>query len=220
AIVAFDTAGRITRWNPAATRLYGFPAERVLGQPIETLGVGAESTGPRTAPDAPPSDADHVRFDATRRTADGRTIEVAVSRSAIRGTDGTLVGWCEIARDITERRWRERRLLTETSVVRVLALAETLTAAAPRMLQLICESEAWDVGVLWEPDPRREELRCRSIWSADSSVPAAFIKALRGMRFARGQGLPGRVWQSGTPEVIPDITDHPAYLPEGAAPAG
>ena len=33
-IIVFDTAGKITLWNPAAERVFGWRAEEVLGKPI------------------------------------------------------------------------------------------------------------------------------------------------------------------------------------------
>ena len=37
AILAKDPEGRITAWNPAAERLYGYAASEIIGQPVSIL---------------------------------------------------------------------------------------------------------------------------------------------------------------------------------------
>ena len=101
------------------------------------------------------------------------------------------------------------REMAELSIVRDVARAlgesATLTEAAPRMLAAVCESLSWDCGALWEVDRRGRTLHCVGTWHAPSLQVAEFVDSSRQTTFARGVGLPGRVWEAGRPAWIPDV---------------
>lgn len=99
-----------------------------------------------------------------------------------------------------------RRLAAEHAVARILTESTTLTEAAPRILQRISQSLRWDVGALWSLDRDAEVLRCIEVWHSPLVQIPAFEQASRQRTFARGRGLPGRVWASDTPVWIADVT--------------
>jgi two-component system, sensor histidine kinase and response regulator len=105
-----------------------------------------------------------------------------------------------------ERRRAERRLGVQYTATRVLAESPRLDDAVPRMLQAICESLGWDVGVIWWVDPQAHVLVCGDLWHSPSLRAAEYAALCRGSTFAPGIGLPGRVWASGQPAWIPDLT--------------
>jgi PAS domain S-box-containing protein len=99
-----------------------------------------------------------------------------------------------------------RRLHAQYAVTRALAESESLGAAAPRVLQAICESLDWEHGALWRVDAAAGLLRCVETWNPPSASFPEFEAASRKATFASGVGLPGRVWSSGKPAWIPDVT--------------
>ncbi|UTI65525.1 PAS domain S-box protein [Paraconexibacter antarcticus] len=109
AIMAVDRQRRLTCWNPGAERMYGWPAEEMLGRDIgsvltpearEELDalLGAALAGARTA-----------EVETSRRTRDGRPVEVALALTPIRDAAGEVVAVSLVERDIAER----RRLLAQ-----------------------------------------------------------------------------------------------------------
>lgn len=107
AIISFDLNGLIISWNPAATKIYGYPAEAILGQPITRL----------IPPDLH-TDADeklhHLKagetiapYETQRLHRDGHRVDVALTLSALRNRDGVIVGASKIVRDISERKRHE-----------------------------------------------------------------------------------------------------------------
>ena len=88
-----------------------------------------------------------------------------------------------------------------------LAAAATLADAAPRMLEAVCAALGWEYGALWEVDLARGQLRCVGTWQAPRLQVDRFAEASQAMTFARGAGLPGRVWDTGQPAWIPDVRD-------------
>ncbi|MBR0993101.1 PAS domain S-box protein [Bradyrhizobium japonicum] len=109
AIVTKTLDGKITGWNYASEKLFGFSAEEAVGQPIEII--------------VPPdrlSDVQHIlgriaqnetvdHYETVRKTKDGRLIDVSLSVSPVKSADGEVIGAAKIARDISERKFIERK---------------------------------------------------------------------------------------------------------------
>src|SRR5262249_48411427 len=98
-----------------------------------------------------------------------------------------------------------RRLAAEYATTRALAESGRLAEATPRILAAICTTLGWEQGILWQVDPHASRLRCVEGWHVLGSASAAFGSLSRETTFERGVGLPGRVWESGTPAFIPDV---------------
>jgi diguanylate cyclase (GGDEF)-like protein/PAS domain S-box-containing protein len=96
----------ITSWNSAAEHLYGYTADEVIGQHVSIL-----------LPTNPLDDLKNIvpkvgrllhQYETVRRHKNGRLIDVALTISPVRNSQGEIVGASTIARDITERRRIER----------------------------------------------------------------------------------------------------------------
>ena len=97
------TAGLITTWNAAAEKIYGYPAEEIIGQPLTIL-CPAERIGEIEETLAKIGRGERVvHRETVRRRKDGSTFPVSVTASPIRDEDGRLIGMSAIARDVTEQ---------------------------------------------------------------------------------------------------------------------
>src|SRR5688572_15345997 len=94
---------------------------------------------------------------------------------------------------------------TQLAVVRALADSSTLREAFARIIEAICETAKWEWGALWQVDGAQDTLCCAAVWHLPEVDVSEFEKLSREMRFARGVGLPGRVWASGTAAWISDV---------------
>lgn len=99
----------------------------------------------------------------------------------------------------------ERRSAAEYATTRVLAESGRLADATPKVLEAICTTLGWEHGALWQVDRHADCLRCIETWHVPGSAFADFEALSRTTTFARGIGLPGRVWASGRPAFIPDV---------------
>jgi two-component system, sensor histidine kinase and response regulator len=99
-----------------------------------------------------------------------------------------------------------RHLAAEYATTRVLAEAGRLADATPRILEAICTTLGWEHGALWQVDPHADRLRCIEIWHPAGAAFGRFDAISRATEFERGVGLPGRVWATGRPVFIPDVT--------------
>jgi len=108
AIVVLDREGRVTLWNKAATRLFGWSAQEVLGQPLPTIPEDkrAEFEEARSRSQA----GEDVVYETQRRRRDGSLVDVLRSSAAIFDAQGELAGSMGIFVDITERKQLEEQL--------------------------------------------------------------------------------------------------------------
>lgn len=120
AIVILDLEGRVSFWNPAAERLFGYPADEIVGEPARLLVPHhqvAEAADYSAALRARRT-VDHV--ETVRRAKDGRPIDVALSAAPLTdpATD-EVMGEIYSLRDITELK-RAREAETELAQNRAL----------------------------------------------------------------------------------------------------
>jgi PAS domain S-box-containing protein len=137
AIVTKDLNGIITSWNDSAERLFGYRAEEVLGKPITILIPADRSDEERAIIERIVRSERVEPFETIRRRKDGSLVDVSVTISPIRNTQGKVVGASKIARDITERRQAEEQrtlLLREMNhrVKNLFALAGGLVSLSAR----------------------------------------------------------------------------------------
>lgn len=109
AIISKDLTGVIRSWNGGAARLFGYSAEEAIGQPVTLL-------IPEDRLDEEPAILATIRagrrfdhFETVRRRKDGALIDISLTISPIRNSQGMIVGASKIARDITERRVAQER---------------------------------------------------------------------------------------------------------------
>jgi PAS domain S-box-containing protein len=107
--------------------------------------------------------------------------------------------------DITERKRTEQRIMAQHRVTEVLAKADTLEEAVPRLLQALCECLVWDLGALWYTNREAGVLRCVGFWRRPSVEVPQFEAATRGAIFECAYSLPGTVWLSREPIYFSDF---------------
>ncbi len=104
AIMSANLEGTITSWNPAAERLYGYPAKDVIGRYASFL-MPRERAGDITRLfDSIKGGQGVDRFETVRLRKDGVELPVSITISPIRDEDGEIVGATAIHRDITEQK--------------------------------------------------------------------------------------------------------------------
>lgn len=110
AIIAKDLTGIVMSWNPAASRIFGYSAEEMVGQSIRKL-IPEDRQAEEDMILARISAGEQVKFfETVRRTASGRDIPVSVTISPVRAADGRIIGASKILRDLSERRAIDERL--------------------------------------------------------------------------------------------------------------
>jgi hypothetical protein len=97
------------------------------------------------------------------------------------------------------------RMRMEQAVARAVAGAIDAGDAYTRALGAIAQGVDWPLAATWEPDGVDPDLlRCVATWAADEDGPRSFAQTTRATALRRGEGLPGRVWQTGSALWIED----------------
>lgn len=125
AIIASDLNGVITNWNRGAERVFGYHADEVVGQHTAIL-------IPQDKQDENDSISKRLRggeritqHETVRRRKDGTLIEVSLTISPIKDSQGHVVGASNVARDITDK-VRAKEKLEQIVAQRTAQLQETV----------------------------------------------------------------------------------------------
>ena len=103
AVIGTDLDYRVTLWNPAAERLYGYSAEEAMGRPARELATYENDTSRLRLEAALDRDGiAHVEFRA--RTKSGVWRDVELIATAVRDEAGDPVGYLGIHRDVSARK--------------------------------------------------------------------------------------------------------------------
>ena len=103
------------------------------------------------------------------------------------------------------------------AVANILAVTDVDDALYPRLLATIGAALGWDVGALWEVPPDAGPLRCEECWRSEGFDDDTFVDLTRATELAAGEGLPGRVWQTGEPAWISELPRDPNFPRADAA---
>ncbi len=118
--------------------------------------------------------------------------------------------------DITQRKRAELRQTMEHVITRILAEAETLAEAIPRIIQTICETMGWHCGARWQWDKETGLLRCIECWGIDTPEIREFMaenaKWIMKLESTSGRGLVRRVYSTGQPAWIADLSLENGFL--------
>ncbi|HSD18727.1 MAG TPA: ATP-binding protein [Anaeromyxobacter sp.] len=186
-VVVLDREGRIRRWNSACTRVTGYLAGEMLGQPVWDLLVPEEREGVRATFGrllAGELTSQHENYWLTR---DGQRRLVSWRNAALLDDAGEVRTVVATGLDVTERTRAEQTLRRQAMRLEALAEASrvfasgldykaTLDTVARRLAELIGDGAlirivspdgAWLVPVaVYHPSPERAALRRRIIAAA------------------------------------------------------
>jgi PAS domain S-box-containing protein len=143
AIFSKTLEGVITSWNPGAERVFGYSAAQAIGKPMQTF-IPTELTGQESDILARIARGESVHhFETERLRRDGTKIEVSLTVSPIRDSNGRIDGASGIARDVTQR--KEAEIKIRAQLTRLDLLSRTTRAIAERqdlasILQVVLRS--------------------------------------------------------------------------------
>ena len=125
AIVSKDLNGIITSWNQGAEMLFSYTAAEVIGKHVSIL-------IPPERLDEEPSILDRIRsgkrivhYETRRVRKDGTLVDISLTVSPVKDSQGNVIGASKIARDITDK-VRAKEILESTVAERTAQLRDTV----------------------------------------------------------------------------------------------
>ena len=220
-IVALDVEGRVTYANRRAEQTFGQAAKPLRGiswleltvapeqLPLMTERFRAMMTG-EIEPFAQVADVDAI-------SADGNRLRILWSNHLLRDDAGKISGTLSFGQDITEQKRSQFRLAMHQDLSRILGESSTFSEAVNRFIQTVCDRFGWDYGEVWMVDNLKQVMAWHSCWGNDPARFAAFEALSQKISFARGEGMPGLIWETAKPTWIEDVTKHARFARRYAA---
>jgi PAS domain S-box-containing protein len=125
-ILSKDLNGIITSWNDAATQLFGYSAEEMIGVSILKLIPEHLHSDEQTILDNIRAGRRIEHFETVRRAKNGRLIDVSLTVSPIKDEEGRVIGASKILRDVSSRKRIEQSLLQAEKIAATGRMAATI----------------------------------------------------------------------------------------------
>lgn len=119
---------------------------------------------------------------------------------------GNLAGYIGSCVDIHDRKQSEENLRFMQTMTQAIFESKDFYSALTIALQKVCESTQWDLGEAWVPNHDRTALVSSPSWYSKSEKLVEFRQQSEQFSFPPGVGLPGRIWQSRSPEWCRDVS--------------
>ena len=216
AVITIDADGLIVRWSPQAVEIFGYTVDEAIGQRLSELVIPhqyreAHEHGLKRFLKTGEGPVLNQRIEITALRKDGREFPVELSISPLKS--GDTYTFSAFIRDITERTQAEEQLARQAMESKLLHQATQIAAetdsfeeSLQKCLNVVCELTGWHVGHVYLPAGDGANLEPARIWyPSDEQAHAEFREVTEQTPFARGVGLPGRIWESGEPAWIVDV---------------
>ena len=214
ALLVTNQAGKIKTVNKAAENLFKYSETDLINQHISII-INDDNDQLKIIYEEALFTGECLSdIELICHTKKGKKINVSFSCSTISTEIPGIQDYLYIGRDITEkqiieqeRKRVEKRLFVQYFISRVLSNSVTLKQALPKMLLGICETLNWDIGEFWIPEITSDSyhLKCLEIWFKPQLLITEFTEVTKQNTFKLGEGLPGKVWQTGNPIWTNDL---------------
>ncbi len=207
-IMALNAEQGITEFNPVMEKMIGIRRDEALGKSFEDV------IAPRRLRAAYRADMDSYLStgqseyvgqlkEAVLCRNDGSEFYADVAITAMH--TGSATYFIATIRDISDQKSAERRQAVQHGVTSILADSPSLSDAANRMLQFICEKLGSDIGEFWIVEPETRRLRRAEVFHVSDEALTKFVATTSEVSFAPGQDMIGRVWLENEPQWEIDI---------------
>ncbi|MEU4694018.1 PAS domain S-box protein [Actinoplanes sp. NPDC023714] len=215
AYVATDPGGRITGWNEAAEKMFGWGVPEALGRPMSELIIAPQDRREHAAWLMAMSfevevDPAGRRIDLTGVQRGGRQFPIELSLTAL-DRPGGMAAYMFV-RDLTAVRRSEMLRNLEYSVAGALAASQSVEQATDQVVEALAEGLGWPYIEYWHLDDDETRMVRLAVAARDRAVTAPMEEM---SEFGRGHGVVGQVWESASARWIRELPA--ADMPRSAA---
>ena len=213
--------GHITTVNPAFCELVGFSNTELRNLSLIDI------TYPEDVPYLQQAmfrmlagQEEGTRNEARYTRKDGEPVWVDVTTRLVRGPDTNPLYLQTVAVDIRDRKRAEVLQAARFAVTQALVTSPGWEKAAPGVLEGLCRTLDWELAEYWEVDAEREAMHFVTSWKRPGRDTSSYEATASQTSYKRGEGLAGRVWETGTPVSVPDVASDDSPRSAAAVAAG
>jgi PAS domain S-box-containing protein len=137
AILSKTLDGTILTWNKAAERMYGYRAEEIIGRNVSVLSTQDRQWEIAEILQRLRRGEKIEHFETSRRTKDGRILEVSLTISPVHDAEANIVAASTIARDMTQTKMAEEALRNSERLAVAGRMAATIAHEINNPLEII-----------------------------------------------------------------------------------
>ena len=213
--------GRITTVNPAFCELVGYSETELRTLSLLDITHPDDVATLRDAMHAMlGSEEEGRRIEKRYTRKDGEHVWVDLTMRLVRSSDNKPMYFQTVAVDIRDRKRAEVLQAARFSVTQALVTSPGWERAAPGLLEGLCRTLDWELAEYWEVDTEREAMNFVTSWKRPGRDTSAFEATAAQVTYRRGEGLAGRVWESGAPVEMPDLAGDPSLRSAAAVAVG
>src|SRR5258706_3936993 len=161
-----------------------------------------------------------VRFEKRFLRKGGEQVWADVGVRLVRDVDDKPRYFQTVIIDIRDRKRAEVIQSARFAVTQALVTSPGWDRAAPAVLEGLCETLDWELAEYWEVDLQREAMHFSASWKRPGRETSAYEASAKHASYRRGEGLAGKVWESGAPITIADVAADQSARSAAAAAAG
>ena len=136
-IVSKDLNGIITSWNDAATRVFGYSPDEMIGTSILKVIPEKLHSDEKTIIENIRAGRRIEHFETVRLAKDGRLIDVSLTVSPIKDEEGRVIEASKILRDVSSRKRMEQTLLQAEKIAATGRMAATIAHEVNNPLEAV-----------------------------------------------------------------------------------
>ncbi|HSS61182.1 MAG TPA: PAS domain S-box protein, partial [Candidatus Limnocylindrales bacterium] len=198
--------GHITTVNPAFCELVGYGDEELaslslldITHPDDVATLHEAMQGMLAG------DEEGRRIEKRYTRKDGEHVWVDLTMRLVRDASDRPLYFQTVAIDIRDRKRAEVLQAARFAVTQALVTSPGWDKAAAGVLEGLCRTLDWELAEYWEVDVAREAMHFATAWKRPGRDTSAYEATAALVAYHRGQGLAGRVWESGAPVAMPDL---------------
>jgi PAS domain S-box-containing protein len=211
------------RWLDANERLcelLGYSREELLGlgrtdttHPEDTEAEATELARVRSG------NAGATQLEERYRLKSGEPLWVGVTAARTQSEGSRSGELILVVQDLTTRRESQRGLSVQHLVSQIIAESKSPSETMRTVLAEVGRALRWSYATYWELDRSAKLLRPLYTWSQPNRSFEAFDRKTQAIVLARGEGFPGKVWETAYPNWESDLATPAVYPRSGAASA-
>ncbi len=208
-IVTFSQEGTTLSVNPATLSMFGYPLADIISKHVNTLLTKSHYSKLNEyitrVSDMDDGNASSclIALEAEGKRSDGATFPIEFSLNKFYQEEKPV--YLMTMRDVTEKKNVEQRLKLQYEVTKVLATSKTIEETTKRILQSLCETLGWHLGLFWKLDNKNNHLSCADIWSSMPGQQISDKLLPHQQTLSLTEGIPGAVCSTKKPVWIPDV---------------